>query len=121
MITDQNLPGKYSIIDFAVENAAVKYGDVFRDGLLGDFYTTRNFAFKGNYVIEGNEKTVKNFNYVFKDSVIIDEINNLENNSYAFTRSDIPPEPFLSNFYEPVIAVGAAAVAVFLFFAIRSK
>lgn len=121
LIVDSSANNRPLIVNFAIEDASVNYDDVKRNGLFGDFYTIRNFRFKGNYVFEGNLNMVKNFNYSYKDSVSVDDIKNLENDAYPFTKSEIPAEPFLSNFYEPVIAVGAAAVAVFLFFAIRSK
>ncbi len=109
------------IINIAIEKVSVKYGDVYRDGFLGDFFTNRNFTFRGNYIFEGSLKTVKDFDCTYKDSVKLDDLKNLENDAYGFTKSNIPSEPFFSNFYEPAIALGAAAVAVFLFFAIRSK
>ncbi len=103
-----------------LENASVNYSEMFRKSFLGSFYVERNFILKGNFILDSNEQ-LRSFSYTHKDTVKVSEIHNLENTAYPFTKSEIPPEPFLSNIYEPVIAVGTAAVAIFLFFAIRSK
>ncbi len=108
-------------VSISLENASVNYGDMFRKSFLGSFYLERNLNLNGNFIFDENNKPLQNFNYIYKDTVKVSEINNLENSAYPFTRSEIPSEPFLSNIYEPVIAVGTAAVAIFLFFAIRSK
>jgi len=41
--------------------------------------------------------------------------------SLPFTRAELPPEPFFSGLLEPAVAIGSAAVAIYLLFAVRSK
>ena len=106
---------------YVLESAELKYGDMYRDGFLGTEKIPRKFKLIGNYLIQNNNAGVKRFEYSYSDTIDADEINEVENLSYPFTRSEVPAEPFFSNIWEPVIAIGAAAVAVYLFFSVRSK
>ncbi len=106
---------------YVLESAELKYGDMYRDGFLGTEKIPRSFRLIGNYLIQNNNAGVKRFEYSYSDTINADEINDVENLSYPFTRSEVPAEPFFSNIWEPVIAIGAAAVAVYLFFSVRSK
>ncbi len=108
-------------INYAIDKASVNYGEMFRDGLLGDEKIPRTLELKGNYLIKSNNEIVKTFEYSFADTITVDEVKDVENISYPFTQSDVPAEPFFSNLWEPVIAIGAAAIAVYLFFTVRSK
>lgn len=109
-----------SSLNFVITEAVVKYNDSFRDGLFGDILVERNINLKGNFLIP--DKNISNdFSYSFTDTVEYVQLNEIENRAYPFTQSNHPPEPFFSSLIEPVIAVGAAATAVILFFTIRSK
>ena len=108
-------------VNYVIDVADLKYGEMFRDGFLGEEKIPRFFKLKGNYLIENNEANVKKFEYTYTDTINVDEISDVENLSYPFTRSDVPAEPFFSNIWEPVIAIGSAAIAVYLFFSVRSK
>ncbi len=108
-------------INYVIDKAKLKYGEMFRDGLLGDEKIPRTLELKGNYLIKNSNDIVKTFEYSYADTIDVDEIKNVENISYPFTQSEVPAEPFFSNLWEPVIAVGAAAIAVYLFFSVRSK
>jgi hypothetical protein len=65
--------------------------------------------------------SVKDFYYESIDTVEFDEIQTLENPSYPFTQGRIPTEPFMSNLFEPLVALTTAAVVIALFFKVRSK
>ncbi len=54
------------------------------------------------------------------DTIELSEINRIENPTIAITRGTLPREGFFSNFAEPLILLGAIAVAVFLLFNVRS-
>jgi hypothetical protein len=108
-------------VNYVIDAAELKYGEMFRDGFLGEEMIPRTFKLRGNYLIKNNEATVKKFEFEYADTIHVDEINDVENLSYPFTRSDVPAEPFFSNIWEPVIAIGSAAIAVYLFFSVRSK
>lgn len=108
-------------IDYTLNNAKVQYGDVFRSGFLGSFKVPRIINISGSYVIGLNPSVGKKFNYSYVDTVKYSDIQDLENISYPVTRGNIPPEPLFGSILEPVVAIGTAAVVIFLFFAIRSK
>jgi hypothetical protein len=79
--------------------------------LNGSFYLNDN----------GNISEVNSFNHFLADTVLYSEISQLDNIAYTFASADLPEEPFFSSTLEPVIAIGTAAVAVYLFFNIRSR
>jgi hypothetical protein len=118
-IAEKNKNARY--INYIINDAKVEYGEIFRDGFFGDYYIPRKIFLKGNYLVKTNSAFFKEFNYSFNDTIKYDEINNVENDSYPFTKGDIPSEPFFSGLFEPVVAIGTAALAVILFFTIRSK
>lgn len=121
-ISDNNTPNSMqNTVNLTIEKVNVNYSNVFRKSLLGNFYVPRSFNLSGSYSIIGNSTFEKKIKYSFIDTVGYDQLENLQNISYTFTESEIPSEPFLSSFWEPVIAVGASAIAVVLFFTIRSK
>lgn len=108
-------------LGYTITEAKVKYDNLFRDGFLGNYYIERNFNLTGNYLINGSKGKLTTFTIDFKDTVEYGNLKNYENPSLPFTQGEIPAEPFWSSFYEPAIAIGSAAVAVYLFFSIRSK
>lgn len=108
-------------LNYTIESSSVQYGEVFRDGLLGDHLMTRKLSLQGSYRLMNEQSVVKDFNYSNTDTVKFDEAEALENSSYPFTKGTIPTEPFLSNLFEPLVAITAAAVVITLFFTIRSK
>ena len=119
-ITNEN-NGESSNVNYIITKARVTYGDIYRDGFFGGFYLPRNLSLKGNYTVEDNSTVFKDFNYSYNDTLKYDDIKNVENDSYPFTKGEVPPEPFLSSLFEPIVAIGAAAVAVILFFTVRSE
>ena len=107
-------------LNFVITEASVKYNDSFRDGLFGDIFVERTVDLNGNFLIP--EKNLsKDFSYSSMDTIKYEQLNEIENRAYPFTQNNHPSEPFLSSLIEPIIAVGAAATAVILFFTIRSK
>lgn len=108
-------------INYAIEEMNVGYSEIDRDGMFGDFLMPRKLSLKGSYSIDKENIFTKNFNYTFLDTVNVKAVKSLENNSYPFTRGEVPTEPFFSSITEPVIAISSAALAIILFFTIRSK
>ncbi len=107
-------------VNFVVDNSFVGYSDPEKDGIFGDFFTERTLELSGNYFISNNPQ-VKEFKLTAKDTINVEEVEKVENRSYPFTQGDLPPEPFFSSLLEPIVAIGAAAVTVILFFTVRSK
>lgn len=120
-INSQDASGGKININYVLDQAKVSYGDIFRNGLFGSYFLPRKIKISGNYSIKNNSFIYKEFHYNFLDTVKVDSIKVLENSSYLFTQGDVPPEPFFSSLFEPLIAIGTAAIAVYLFFTIRSK
>jgi len=108
-------------VNIVFEKAGVEYGEMFKDGWFGSHYVQRYETISGNYLQSSSESIKKEFEITHLDTVKVEEIKNLENDSFPFTKDTIPSEPFLSGFAEPLIAIGTAAAAVVLFFTIRSK
>lgn len=107
-------------INFTITEADVKYNESFRDGLFGDILVEREIKLNGNFLILDKNYS-KDFSYSYTDTIKYDQLNEIENRAYPFTQNNHPSEPFFSSLIEPVIAIGAAATAVILFFTIRSK
>jgi hypothetical protein len=114
-------PSENSKVSYSIENSAVNYGEVFRDGFLGGHFVERKIAISGSYRFQNEEMIVKDFSFENTDTVKFDDIQTLENSSYPFTKGNIPTEPFLSNLFEPIVAITTAAVVIALFFTVRSK
>ena len=120
-IDSKNLNDNETKINYVLDKAQVKYGDIFRDGFFGSYLLPRKIEVSGNYSIKNNSFIYKEFRYNYLDTVKVDSVKTLENSSYSFTQGNVPAEPFFSSLFEPIVAIGTAAIAVFLFFTIRSK
>ncbi len=116
------VPGSSNLkLEFIIDKAETSYGEIYRDGFLGDYYVPRKLILSGDYNITGHTILTHSFNFTYQDTVNVDSVASLENAAYPFTQGKLPAEPFFSGLLEPVIAVGTAALAVILFFTIRSK
>lgn len=120
LVSNKNEGENFIRVNLVLDNSFVGYSEPEKDGLFGDFYTERTVRISGNYFISKNSE-VKEFSFTGKDRVLADEVDELENRSYPFTQGDLPAEPFFSTLWEPIAAIGAAAVTVILFFTVRSK
>ncbi len=116
-------PGELDLpeINIVLEEAGVQYGEVDRDGWFGDYYVPRTLLIKGHYVNTASNNGLHQFFITAIDTVKVEELESLENNSFPFTKGNIPTEPFLSSVWEPIIAIGVAAAAILLLFSVRSK
>jgi len=108
-------------VNIVIEGAGVEYGEMYRDGWFGSHYIQRYSTIFGNYLQSISERGKKDFEITKVDSVKVEDIKYLENESFPFTKGTIPPEPFLSGFAEPLIAIGTAAVVIVIFFTVRSE
>ena len=108
-------------INYIIDNAKVKYGDMERDGFFGDFIMPREIKLSGSYSLSERVVDSQRFNLTYTDTVAVDDVKVIENSSFPFTEAQVPSEPFFSSLFEPVVAIGSAAVAVILFFTVRSK
>lgn len=108
-------------IDILIEGAGVEYGEMFRTGFFGTHYIQRYSTIFGNYLQTFSNKGMQKFEITKVDTIKVEDISSLENPAFPFTKASVPPEPFLSGVAEPIIAIGTAALAVVLFFTIRSE
>ena len=108
-------------VDIVMEGAGVEYGEMFKDGWFGSHYIQRYSTIFGNYLYTYSKEGKKEFEITKIDTVKVEDIKYLENDSFPFTKGTLPSEPFISGLAEPLIAIGTAAVVVVLFFTIRSK
>jgi hypothetical protein len=118
-LSDKNKTG----LNYTINEIKINYKEIFRDGILGEYLVSRQAKLNGSYFIKNKNEfgKVNNFSFVSSDTVKYNDISKLENIAYSFTSSQLPNEPFFSSIVEPVIAIGTAAVAAYLFFNIRSK
>jgi len=107
-------------VNFVVDNSFVGYSEPEKDGVFGDFFTERTLELSGNYFIS-NRSQVKDFKLTVIDTINVENVEEVENRSFPFTQGDLPPEPFFSSLLEPIVAIGASAVTIILFFSVRSK
>ena len=120
LIGDNSEDQNFVRVNFVVDNSFVGYSEPEKDGIFGDFYTQRTLELSGNYFIS-NQSQVKDYKLTVVDTVNVENVQELENRSYPFTQGELPPEPFFSSLLEPIVAIGAAATVIILFFSVRSK
>ena len=120
LIGDNSEDQNFVRVNFVVDNSFVGYSEPEKDGIFGDFFTQRTLELSGNYFIS-NQSQVKDYKLTVVDTVNVEDVQELENRSYPFTQGELPPEPFFSSLLEPIVAIGAAATVIILFFSVRSK
>jgi len=108
-------------VDIVMEGAGVEYGEMFRDGWFGTHYIQRYSTIFGNYLQTFSESGKREFEITRIDTVKVDDIKFIENDSFPFTKGTTPSEQFLSGFAEPLIAIGTAAAVIVIFFTVRSE
>lgn len=106
---------------YVIKDAGTSYGEIYRDGFLGDYYVLRKIILSGSFNFSGKTVYTGDFDYSSQDTIKAENVVSLENSAYPFTRGKLPAEPFFSGILEPAIVIGTAALAVILFFTIRSK
>ena len=110
-------------VNYAIASATVDYDNFFSDGFFGGIGLERKITLKGSFTIVKSDQIIKpvEFTEAVIDTVKLDEISNLENRSIPFTQGQIPSQPRLSTFWEPIIVVGTLIVTIVLLFSIRGK
>lgn len=112
---------KISQVNIVFEGAGVEYGEMFRDGWFGTHYIQRYSTIFGNYLQSFSKSGKQDFEITVIDTVTVEDLKYLENESFPFTKGTIPSEPFLSGFAEPLIAIVTAAAVIVIFFTVRSE
>ncbi len=102
----------------------VAYADIRTDGFLGPRIVDRRLtlSLEANIVRQTTGAVVvsRRLDREYADTVPLSEVVRLESSTLPFTRGALPQEGWFSTFIEPVIVLGAIAVAVLLLFSVRS-
>ena len=120
LIGDKNDEPGFVRVNLVIDNSFTVYSEPSKDNIFGDFYTERRLGLSGNYYIS-NQSRIIDFTFTSVDTINVNDVDKVENRSFPFTGGELPPEPFFSSILEPLVAVGAAAIGVLLFFSVRSK
>jgi len=111
-------------ISVSVGGVSVIYGETFSDGFLSARRTERRIdvslrmttmRFEDGKILWAKSKSAS-----FVDTVYVDDIPDLQLSSEGIAKGVMPQRSAMEKFIEPFIIVGAAGVAVYLFFTIRS-
>jgi hypothetical protein len=123
-LSDSSIVPQY-IVEFHLIGFDVRYENIFHSGLFGQKFLTRSVTTQLSYhVLGGLKKEIVAGNIVHKtsvDTVAIDAIPELENRTIKSTLGVLPSDPFLDKAIEPFIIIGAAGIAIYLLFHIRSS
>ena len=119
-------PGTHAALTVAVgiRSMGVAYENVRRDGLFGGRQVTRTVFME--VALSVSDRTTgevvhrSNVTRSREDDVPVDDLARLEEPGLPWTTSRVPAEGFFSSVLEPVITIGAIAVAVILLFTVRS-
>lgn len=114
---------KGSALDFYLPQIEVEYKETRKEGLLEDFILDRNIKIKGNFIItskKGETSSIE-FEESYIDSINVDSIASVEDESLPFTRAEIQKPSFFSNLFEPIVVISSLIVTVVLLFTVRGK
>lgn len=114
----------YGIV-FENPKLRTNYKEIFTSSFLGNKRVERKidvvFLYK---IIDNNteEEIYSNtINESFEDDFLLDNLEQIERSNYIFTKGKLPDENLFEKFLVPAVIVAASAVAIILFFVIRSK
>jgi hypothetical protein len=112
------------IAEIGILQMQVRYGEVRREGFLGERMTdrsvrmvahTRLYSPRSGVVLSTGDVTAHH-----EDTVAVSLLGTIENPLIPMTKGYLPPEGFFSTWAEPLVIIGAIAVAVYLLFTVRS-
>ncbi len=121
-LKSENRAGNYKI-HYTLLNSKVDYKNARKDGFFGDVLIDRIVMLNSSAIITKPDGAILSipFDQSEIDTITLDEIGALENQSLPFTQSQIPQVPLFSNLFEPIIVVGTLILTVILLFTVRSK
>ncbi|MEO8447606.1 MAG: hypothetical protein ABI528_08935 [bacterium] len=130
LIVNENSDSINYVIKFKDPVINTKYSKIFTDNVIGVKKIVREITV--SYKLEITKKINsssdslriilnQNFNKKSKDNIDLDKLTYAEDSRYRFSSSELPEESTLNQIMFPAIIVAASAVAIILFFTIRSK
>lgn len=110
--------------DLGIMEMHVVYGNAHTEGLFTGKVANREVVLNiGARVVDQRSGVVtlnKEFHESMRDTVRVSEIPTLQDPNVPITQGALPGEGFFSSLAEPLIMLGAVAVAVYLLFTVRS-
>lgn len=104
---------------------STKYKKIFTDKVFGVKKVEREVSVSYELDIMSLKDSSLVYNNISnkkqKDNFDLDKLNFVEDNRYSFSRSTLPEENTLNQLIFPAILITASAIAIVLFFVIRSK
>lgn len=110
-------------VTYALNHAKVEYANAEKDGFFGDVVAERIVTLSGIVSLSSPDGSIKSFevNESAKDTIVVDEIKNIEDPTISFTQGKKPEVSFFSNLLEPVLVVGTLVTTIILLFTVRGK
>ncbi len=112
------------ILESRTPELTVRYLDGYREGLFGTKKVKRSIlaGFSLQATEPGSHRIVFSdmLRQQYADTVTTENVPSLESSSMQSTHGELPGENALDRVVEPFVIIGATAVAVYLFFHIRS-
>lgn len=108
-------------IDFAISKISIKYKDSFKERFFGTQKENRWVKVELAQKVTFNSEILSIGTFVeqYHDTIDIDSINELENQSIPLTRGSLPDGSFIDRILVPTVVLGSVAVIVYLFFTLR--
>ena len=110
-------------VTYALNQAKVEYAYAEKDGFFGDVVAERTVTLSGIVSVSSADGSIKSFeiNESVKDTIVVDEIKNIEDPTISFTQGKKPEVSFFSNLLEPVLVIGTLVTTIILLFTVRGK
>jgi hypothetical protein len=101
------------------------YGSQFRESLFSPSKTERQVQVQVGFSLTDNISKEILFNSLFqstiKDTIFVNMISNVEDQSISLTIASLPAGNYLDRLVEPILILGATGAAVYLFYHVRTK
>ncbi len=101
-----------------------RYPSVHSESVLGDKYITRILYLAFRCIIESQNGDIvyeKDFSSRYSDTFLFDNLEYAERNNYSFMKAKAPEGEIIDKYAVPVTAILVSALAVILFFTVRTK
>ena len=120
---DSAVPRKY-LLHVPSAQLQVQYANMFKDGIFGTKLAERTITVQLSSQLKNQITNEILYSGTLSqnstDTVSVDDIESLEDETIKVSQGEMPSETFLDRFIEPFVIVGATGVAIYLLFHIRS-
>jgi hypothetical protein len=111
-------------VDFSIGDIRVEYSNIRRDGFLGSRLVDRRVSLllsaKAFERKSGAVRIAKDYAEQATDTIPLSAVPGIESPLLPLTRGSVPSEGFFTNVAEPLVMLGAIAVAVYLLYSVRN-